>query len=255
MALDDAMVQQGNWLFRWRSYLPLLLLLPLMAAMPRGEGASGPLLEGGKVACLLVSLLGLGLRTVTTGFAAEGTSGRSTRRHVAQTLNTTGPYSVVRNPLYLGNFLIWLGLALFCLVWWLAVLYVLAFWLYYERIILAEEAFLRQKFGEHFERWAAQTPAFFPRFSRWTPAAVPFSWRRVLRKEHSGLLGIAVAFFALNLLEHLLREQRLVFQTGWTVLLVIALLVSAVLRTLKKRTPWLRAPASRELRLAGEKTA
>ena len=44
-------------------------------------------------------------------------------------------------------------------VWWLPVIYSLAFWIYYERIMFAEEAFLRQKFGETYRRWAATTPS------------------------------------------------------------------------------------------------
>ncbi|MGC9453013.1 MAG: methyltransferase family protein, partial [Oceanipulchritudo sp.] len=48
-----------------------------------------------------------------------GTSGRNTKQQVAYSLNTTGFYSVVRNPLYLGNFFMYLGIALFTHHWWL----------------------------------------------------------------------------------------------------------------------------------------
>ena len=73
-------------------------------------------------------------------------------------------------------------------VWWLPVIYVLAFWLYYERIMFAEESFLRQKFGETYQQWAATTPAFLPRFSQWRKPSLPFSWLNVLRREYSGLM-------------------------------------------------------------------
>ena len=59
------------------------------------------------------------------GFAPRGTSGRNTLGQVAEVLNTSGMYSVVRNPLYLGNFVIWLGLALFIKVWWCILIVVL----------------------------------------------------------------------------------------------------------------------------------
>jgi hypothetical protein len=59
-------------------------------------------------------------------------------------------------------------------VWWLVVLTTCFYALYYERIMLAEEAFLRDRFGEAFEKWAAQTPAFIPRFHGWKPSSVPF---------------------------------------------------------------------------------
>ena len=63
------------------------------------------------------------------------------------TLNTSGLYSVVRHPLYLGNYLMWLGVALFSRTWWAPVIVSLVFWLYYERIMFAEEEFLRRQFG------------------------------------------------------------------------------------------------------------
>jgi protein-S-isoprenylcysteine O-methyltransferase Ste14 len=72
---------------------------------------------------------------------------------VAEVLNTTWMYSLVRNPLYLGNFIIWLGLALFINVWWCTIIVILSFILFYERIIFAEEKFLREKFGKTF-KWA-----------------------------------------------------------------------------------------------------
>ena len=111
--------------------------------------------------------------------APAGTSGRNTREQVANTLNRTGIYSVVRHPLYLGNYLIILGFALWPHVWWLIVLTSCFYALYYERIMLAEENFLRQRFGETFEKWSAQTPAFLPKFRGWKPSAVPFCWRTV----------------------------------------------------------------------------
>lgn len=255
MALHEEMVRHGHWLFRWRSYLPLLLLGPMLLAMGFSEVArpSKPLLAWG-VGCLLVSLAGFAVRIATTGFAPNGTSGRNTRRQKAKTLNTTGLYSVVRHPLYLGNFLIWLGIALFAQLGWLTLLLVLAFWLYYERIILAEEEFLRQKFTEEFDVWAARTPTLVPRFSQWIWPATPFSWRRVLRKENSGLLGIAAAYFVLAAVRDLASGRPVSWESPWAVLLVLAGLTYGVLRTLKRRTSWLRT-ADESLELLEPATA
>jgi len=97
--------------------------------------------------CLGVSLLGLYIRVMTIGYRPHGTSGRNTHGQVAETLNTEGMYSITRHPLYLGNYFNWLGLALFTHDWWLPVIVSLAFWLYYERIMFAEESFLEEKFG------------------------------------------------------------------------------------------------------------
>ena len=100
----------------------------------------------------------LAIRAYTIGHTPKGTSGRNTKKQVANALNTTGAYSLVRNPLYLGIFFMGLGVALFAHLWWLTLIYVLAFWLYYERVIFAEEAYLRDKFGAEYLSWADRTP-------------------------------------------------------------------------------------------------
>ena len=107
-----------------------------------------------EVCCLLISLAGLAIRCVTVGFAPSGTSGRNTGGLKAARLNTTGMYSIVRHPLYLGNAVILAGVLLFVQVWWFALVGALLALLHYERIIFAEEEFLKRRFGESYERWA-----------------------------------------------------------------------------------------------------
>ncbi len=184
MALQEEFTSLGNRFFRWRSYLPLCMALLFLAALWSQPNAASPDHPGRpwQMGCLLVSLAGLGLRFLTVGFAPRGTSGRNTRGQLAETLNTTGAYSLVRNPLYLGNFLIWLGLSLFLRVWWCSVIVILCFILFYERIIFAEEAFLREKFAAAFGAWAAGTPAIIPRFRNWRAPSLPFSWKSALRR-------------------------------------------------------------------------
>ena len=116
--------------------------------------------------CLALALVGQAVRFFTVGFVPRGTSGRNTRGQVAETLNTTGMYAVVRNPIYLGNFIIWFGLSLFMKSVWFTTVIVLFFTIFYERIIFREEAFLRQKFGDAFMEWADATPVIMPRSSR-----------------------------------------------------------------------------------------
>jgi len=74
-----------------------------------------------------VSCVGLGTRILTIGHTPQRTSGRNTKAQVAETLNTTGLYSMLRQPLYLGNFFMGLGLAFFAHLWWLTLLYSLVF--------------------------------------------------------------------------------------------------------------------------------
>ncbi len=91
--------------------------------------------------CLAVALLGQLLRFFTVGFVPRGTSGRNTRGQVADTLNTTGMYAVVRNPIYLGNFIIWFGLSLLMRSVWFTTVIVVFFTVFYERIIFRRRRF------------------------------------------------------------------------------------------------------------------
>ena len=165
MTLSDEFEKQGEWMFRWRGYLPLLLIFPFLIAVRGYEWPFGSYFDYSIWArcCFGISVFGLGIRCATVAFTPAGTSGRNTKQQTAKHLNTAGMYSLVRHPLYLGNFFIGLGITLAPLVWWLPVTYCLLFCAYYERIMFAEEAYLRRRFGREFDDWAANTPTFFPR--------------------------------------------------------------------------------------------
>jgi protein-S-isoprenylcysteine O-methyltransferase Ste14 len=218
--------------------LPLIVIAIFLLALREYEypGHSEKLDHIWEVVCLLVSFLGLGIRIVTIGHTPRGTSGRNTKKQVAETLNTTGLYSVVRNPLYLGNFFMWLGIALFAHLWWLTLIYILVFWLYYERIIFAEEAYLRDKFGNEYLEWANKTPAFIPKLSQYRKANLPFSLRNVLRREYNGFFAVIVILFVLETVGEIFVKGRLEFDLGWIFLLGIGFVVWMVLRSLKKYT-------------------
>ncbi|MBP8128245.1 MAG: DUF1295 domain-containing protein [Candidatus Hydrogenedentes bacterium] len=238
MTLRDEMEYLGGWLFRYRSYLPLAvvaLFLPAMQGFHYPFG-SHMLDEFWDFTCLTVSFLGLGIRAHVVGHKPAGTSGRNTKDQVAAALNTTGLYSVVRHPLYLGNFLMWLGVALFPRVWWFSLLITLAFSLYYERIMLAEEAHLRARFGVQFEEWARRTPAVIPSFRLWRAPDLPFSFRTLLRREQSTFLAIIVVFGALEISGDFLVSGRFQVDPIWGVILAASAIVYLVVRVLKKWT-------------------
>lgn len=244
MALREEFEQVGQWLFRWRSYLPLLMFGLVLLALrhfsyPHDSHALDQLWE---FACFALSLAGLGLRAATVGCAPKGTSGRNVAGQVADSLTTSGLYSVVRHPLYLGNFLMGLGVALFPRLWWVTLLYILSFWLYYERIMFAEEEFLRRKFGDRYVAWASRTPAFVPRVTRWRPPALPFSWRWALRREYASFFALVVAFTVLEVIGDAVATGRLTLDPIWGVLLALSAILYAVLRVLSKRTSLLAVP-------------
>ena len=201
MALQEELEMQGNWLFRRRSLLPLVILWVGVAAAVLSIRTRGVLFASVfpywhlyEYLCLAVGLAGTLVRIYTVGHTPVGTSGRNTEGQVADVLNTTGIYSTVRHPLYLGNFLMWLGIALLtCNVGFIAA-FILAYWIYYERIMFAEEQFLRRKFGDTYLRWAERTPAFIPCFKRFRPNGLPFSWKKVIKKEKNGVFALFLLF-------------------------------------------------------------
>jgi protein-S-isoprenylcysteine O-methyltransferase Ste14 len=202
MALQEELESQGNWLFRHRSFLPIAIVLVGWAMYLRRElhPEEFPLFLPEYeyiylAVAIAVGLLGLAVRVFTVGFSPRNTSGRNTKVvQLADTLNQTGIYSVVRHPLYLGNLLMWLGPALVTANGWFILAFCFLYWVYYERIMFAEEQFLRKKFGEVYLQWSYGVPAFLPNFSNFTPSNFPFSWKKVLKKEKNGLAALFLIF-------------------------------------------------------------
>ena len=239
--LAHSMVQEGHWLFQRRSLVPVLFLPVLVAAFFEFEPLAGSeaTQQLWAIGCLAVSLLGLAVRAAVIGVVPVRTSGRNRHRQVAEVLNTAGPYSLCRNPLYVGNYLIWLGIFSYPHHAWLVACFTLAFWLYYERIIAAEEDFLQSRFGKAYEQFASTVPCVLPRWSNWRRSHLAFSLRNVLRREYAGLLGICLAFPLLNFAGHWLGEGRLLVEGRWLALGGFGFVQYGVLRTLRKQTQWL----------------
>lgn len=238
MKLSDHFEASGNWLFRWRSYLPLLLIGSSLASLRefRYPGDSRALDLVWEIVSALVGFLGVGIRAYAVGCAAQRTSGRNTRQQIADSLNTTGLYSIMRHPLYFGNTLMWFSVALFAESWSLAIIILLVSALYHERIIFAEEAFLERKFGESFRDWAARTPAVWPRFSLWKSPGLPFEWRHALQREYLGLFALITTFFAVDIASDWFCLHQFEFDPLWLSVWLIGLGMFAVVRFLRKRT-------------------
>jgi protein-S-isoprenylcysteine O-methyltransferase Ste14 len=93
--------------------------------------------------------------------------GRHTRSRTikAPSLTTAGPYACVRNPIYLANFLIGLGLVVLAEAIGLIPVYFIVFGLSYRKIVDQEERFLRKKFGDEFRHYCAAVPRWLPRLN------------------------------------------------------------------------------------------
>lgn len=249
MSLYQKMIKDGHQMFRLRGFIPLLLIAPMILALKEStylEAMVGDTLEDVWVLiCFMISLAGLALRCFTVGFIPGSTSGRNTTEQRADVLNTKGIYSVVRNPLYLANFIILLGVMLSIKVWWFALIFVLVFFIYMERIILTEESFLHDKFGKTYDDWREKTPVIIPNFSLWQSTDMKFSWKTVLKREYPGLLAIGTAFLVTEMVIDLIFEGESFSEwvredAIWPITYAIILAICLTLRTLKKKTNLLR---------------
>jgi protein-S-isoprenylcysteine O-methyltransferase Ste14 len=195
----------GELLFRWRSFTPIPLLVAAVPLLWRSRG-------GGGVAWTALGIsscaLGQALRAWVLGQVPDGTSGQN-ERLIATELNTAGPYARTRNPLYLGNFLITLGLCLAAHDVALLFLVCALFAVQYRAIIAAEEGFLGKRFGARFDEYRSRVPRFWPRLAAREVAASPrpWSWRRVLRKEHNPFAAWAMVFIALLASDQIVRAR------------------------------------------------
>jgi protein-S-isoprenylcysteine O-methyltransferase Ste14 len=190
--------------------------------------------------CIGVSATGLALRVAVAGCVARRTSGRNTRKgQVADALNTTGLYSVVRHPLYLANGAIFTGFLLATGSFWFVLAGALVCFLYYERIAYCEEEFLLGRFGDAYRSWASVTPALMPRLSGWVPPALPFCWRTAVKREYQTVCTALIAFVVLDHLEDAVALGRVEFEGEATVLLGITAAVFVVTRWIRTETRWL----------------
>jgi protein-S-isoprenylcysteine O-methyltransferase Ste14 len=241
MALKEEFEKSGNWLFKRRSWLPVAMVPVVLFAWTGYSGINlmHKLGTYWTIICLAVSISGLAVRIYTVGHSAPATSGRNRSKQVAGSLNSTGIYAAVRHPLYLGNFLMFLGVTMFPGVWWLCIILCLVFFLYYERIMFAEEEFLRSKFGNAYTEWASKTPAFIPRISSIVKPEYGFSLRKVLRHEHTSVLSMGISFAILDFAHNIIVLNQPFLSRFIAILLCVCATAYLILRILAKKTPLL----------------
>jgi protein-S-isoprenylcysteine O-methyltransferase Ste14 len=176
----------GNVLFHWRNGLfPIAFLAIALASRPRwflGSPRADAILD---VVGILVALSGQVLRALVIGLAYIQRGGKDRRIH-ADALVTEGLFRHSRNPLYVGNALVYLGLFLILnstLGYGVGVpFFLFAYWC----ITLAEENFLLGRFGAAYADYCRSVPRYLPRLAGVgeTMRSMEFDWRRLIRKEY-----------------------------------------------------------------------
>ncbi|HLW30359.1 MAG TPA: isoprenylcysteine carboxylmethyltransferase family protein [Brumimicrobium sp.] len=240
MALIHSLEKSGNTLFKYRGQMPIILFLLAVPVVYFTDYGWMELNDNYYYVLLIfaaiLSLLGQVIRAIAIGTASKNTSGRNTKEQVAEALNTKGIYSTMRHPLYVGNYFMWIGIVVFTANIWFIVIVSLAFWLYYERIMFAEERFLERKFGQDYLDWSLKVPAFLPSFKNYVKSPIPFSMKTILRREYSGVTATIIGFLFVDILRDFVIEGAFILHTHYIIVLGVALFISLFLRTLKHHT-------------------
>lgn len=237
MAMIEELHKQGNWLFKHRGHLPIFIVvigLVIFGFDMSAKPVAKPLHID--IIYFTVSIFGLFIRIMTIGYTPAGTSGRNTNGQISDSLNTTGIYSIVRHPLYLGNFFMWFGLILFIENHWFSLVFCLCFWIYYERIMFTEEMFLRNKFLGKYLDWAEKTPAFIPSFRNYNKDKTSFSLPNVIKREFYGLFAIVFLFTCFKVIEYYFLNDRIGLNFFWQIFFISNLLFFIIIRLIKKKT-------------------
>jgi len=221
--MKEWQVSLGKGMFKYRSFMPLPLIFILFLVFRPGR--MGPPWD-----CLislfglLISLVGQAIRVHSVGFSNRGASGRE-NFFKAEKLNTTGLYSLVRNPLYWGNVIIFLGLLLAFANPWAAALMLAFLLLEYHFIIRAEEDYLGRIHGDAFNAYCGQVRRIWPGFHGYKLPPGPFDLQRVILKENDSLFNIIICFLII------ISYKELAFTGKWNhrFLIIVAALITCAL--------------------------
>jgi protein-S-isoprenylcysteine O-methyltransferase Ste14 len=188
-------VRVGGWLFRKRTSIPLPIVLALLVIpAPASQPAAGGLLLAGLAIVLSGELVRM------WGVHHIGSVSR-TRSERLGPLIDHGPFAKVRNPLYIGNILLWLGFAVSAQLLWLAPFVVVLLALEYHAIVRWEERLLESRMGESYRLYLQRVPRWLPNFAGRSTSGhdAAFSWTQTLYSERGTFIAIAAGYLLLFL--------------------------------------------------------
>jgi len=209
------MIQIGNFFFKYRNLLFILLYGLLFLPSPelftenifQADYKTWPLVIG-----LFITVLGQAIRGATIGLAYIVRGGKD-KKVYAEHLVSTGIFSHCRNPLYVGNILMLLGVGILANSLIYVGIIMPLFLFIYQAIVLAEEHFLRGKFGKDFDAYCTKVNRWIPSLKgiRATFSSMEFNWKRWVLKEYTTqfiwLAGIVLLIIRLYQIENVLKNS------------------------------------------------
>jgi protein-S-isoprenylcysteine O-methyltransferase Ste14 len=194
-------IRLGKFFFRYRNVLgPLIFLAALFIGKPSYPLDRAELNSLFDALGIAIVVLGEALRMTTIGYEYIERGGRN-RQVYASKLVQGGVFAHCRNPLYVGNIMLAVGISLVVhsLLFYLIILPLVG--LVYMSIVAAEEAFLGEKFGQEYLQYCQRVHRWIPRWRGWTQsiAGTRFSWRRVLVKEYNTVFIVLLVLTGVKL--------------------------------------------------------
>lgn len=188
-------VRVGGWLFRKRTSIPLPIVLALLIIPPSGAASAVRELQW---TGLLIVLAGELVRM--WGVHHIGSVSR-TRSERLGPLIDHGPFAMVRNPLYIGNILLWVGFAVSAQLLWLVPVIVVLLALEYHAIVRWEERLLESRMGENYRQYLRRVPRWIPNLAGRSTSGqdAAFSWTQTLYSERGTLIAIVAGYLLLGL--------------------------------------------------------
>ena len=240
MPPKTTLIKIGDFFFKYRNALfPLMLIALFLCSPPPSEYFGQEWLE--EVVdglALIMVLLGLGLRGAVIGYRYIKRGGLS-KKVYADDLVTDGFFAVCRNPLYVGNMLINVGILVKQGSPFVILVGTAFFVFVYTAIIAAEEYFLRNKFGAAYDAYCADVPRWWMKWSRLKHATegMKFNFSRVLAKDYSTIMNVAITMIALEMWEEINEAHRKGMPVEWTMLAALILCIviaGGIVRYMKK---------------------
>jgi protein-S-isoprenylcysteine O-methyltransferase Ste14 len=239
--MKNLMLKIGTFFFKYRNQAFPLIIAALFVSVPPTTTVGGSVqLERWKdFFALLVVAAGLLLRATVVGYAYIKRGGLN-KRVYARDLVTEGMFGVCRNPLYVGNMLIYSGLFLFHGNPVVVVTGCLLFGFIYQCIIYAEEEFLADKFGEAYSEYCRDVPRWGLKLTAFSASTqgMAFNFKRVIAKDYSTASSTLIALVATEFYRTAadsISEQEWSYAIVLLALFVSVIALTGLVSALKKR--------------------
>ena len=209
-----------------------LLVVTVFPRMFLRSGSLGLLEEVLSTVGIACVLMGQIFRLSSRGFKSEQSKNGGA-------LVESGPYSLVRNPMYLGIILIGLGLVMMLFKWWAICVFLVVFTAIYIRLIFQEERKLAKLFGAIFEAYRKKVPTIIPSFSTALKSEISnylplrTSW---LKREIGSICGVLVFALAVKSWENISTVGYVLIFERFAVLILMIILAAALAAYLISKT-------------------